>query len=140
MQLKPKQNTITFLPTARDMLSNKEFQTLLLIKNGILVSYLAWIQLMQVPPTLNSTRLQVALQPVIAAFMAKPGLQSVGDLETMHILIEKNPKCWGEILSQKQEFSSFCDSTHYPVTNCLNINSRVILKELPSNKAYYSCT
>lgn len=33
------------------------------------------------------------------------GLQSVGDLETMYILTEKNPKSWQEILSQKQEFT-----------------------------------
>lgn len=96
---------------------------------------------MQMPPTLNSILPQVALEFVIAAIMANPCLQSVSDLEIMYryrfikkkILINEK-KYW----IRKRNLSSFCDSTHCHVTNCLDINSRIVLKRMPRNKAYYS--
>lgn len=66
------------------MLFNKEFQTLILIKNGILICHVALDSVKAIPSILNSIWLQVDLQPVIGAFI---GLQSVGDLESMYILI-----------------------------------------------------
>lgn len=54
-----------------------------------------------------SIQVQVPLEPVIAAFMANPCLQSVGETyqKPCIVLLKKNPHFWEEILSQKEEFT-----------------------------------
>lgn len=75
--------------------------------------FLPWIQLRQMPATLNSTWVQVPLEALIAAFMANLCLQSESDLETMYSFTEKKilipeKKYW----VRKRNSPSFCDSTH----------------------------
>lgn len=91
MQLKLKQNTL--LPTARGMLCNKEFQTLFLIKPGILISHLAMDSInADVPHPQFHLSLGGSTACHCCFYSKTEGLQSVGDLETMYILTEKNPK------------------------------------------------
>lgn len=128
-------NAVELLPLQDLMLCNKEFQIILLSKNGILISHFATDSINEDAPHPQFTLTSCSSRACHCCLCGKP-VPSVSKWSRNSVWFYwKNPDSWEE----KRNSPSFCDFTHCRVTNCIDINSRMILKGLPRNKVYYSC-